>query len=143
MRYLLLPILLLSSCRQDKNTAEETKSNIGKADFNALDEEEDFSMDLSSVAPTQPVIDPDAELEPITEPAGTIEPEEAIELTPKTNNGFDMEEDIEIEPAAVDPAAKELDWNLDLEEDMEIGNTKISAEEEKKSEAVDLDFLEE
>ena len=27
MRYLLLPILLLSSCRQDKNTAEETKSN--------------------------------------------------------------------------------------------------------------------
>ncbi|MDA7879748.1 hypothetical protein N9A60_01855 [Akkermansiaceae bacterium] len=27
MRYLLLPILLLSSCRQDKNTAEETQSN--------------------------------------------------------------------------------------------------------------------
>jgi hypothetical protein len=27
MRYLLLPLLVLSSCRQDKNTAEEAQSN--------------------------------------------------------------------------------------------------------------------
>jgi hypothetical protein len=32
---------------------------------------------------------------------------------------------------------------LDLSEDMEIGDQKISAEETQKSEAVNLDFLEE
>ena len=118
--------------------AEETKKNIGKADFNALDEEEEFSMDLSSVAPTQPAIDPDAELEPITEKVGSEEPD--MDISASSTDDFELEE---IEPTAVDPAAKDIEWNLDLSEDMEIGNIKISAEEEKKSEAVNLDFLEE
>lgn len=123
--------------------AEDTKAETHKASFNALDEEEDFSMDLSSVAPTQPAIDPDAELEPIAETVGSLAPTGNITLTPQKDAGFQMEEDLEIEPAKVDAAAKNIDWNLDLSEDMEIGNTKISAEEEKKSEAVDLGFLEE
>lgn len=118
--------------------AEETKSNLRKADFNALDEEEEFSMDLSFTAPTQPVIDPDAELEPITEAAGSVEPD--MDFAPKADDDFKLEE---IEPAAVDPEAKDIEWDLDLSEDVEIGNTKITTETEKKSEAVNLDFLEE
>ena len=95
-------------------------------------------MDLSAVAPTQPAIDPDAELEPVTETIGSEEPD--MDISANASDDFDLED---IEPTAVDPAAKDIEWNLDLSEDMEIGNIKISAEEEKKSEAVNLDFLEE
>lgn len=110
------------------------------ASFDALDEEEDFSMDLSGSASAGDIVDPDSELE-VFEVKTETEPN--MDVPPAaTTDSFELEEMIE-EPDAVDQAAKDLDWNLDLSEDMEIGKQKISAKEEQKSEAVNLDFLEE
>ena len=109
------------------------------ASFDALDEEEEFSMDLSGSAPAGDIVDPDSELE-VLEVKTDTEPD--MNVSSETIDYVELEEIIE-EPTPVDQGAKDLDWNLDLSEDMEIGDQKISAEETQKSEAVNLDFLEE
>ena len=119
--------------------ADENAKIRHTASFDALDEEEEFSMDLSGTAPAGNIVDPDSELE-VFEVKTDTEPD--MDVASATTDSFEMEEMIE-EPEAVDQAAKDLDWDLDLSEDMEIGDQKISAKEEQKSEAVNLDFLEE
>jgi hypothetical protein len=109
------------------------------ASFDALDEEEEFSMDLSGSAYVGDIVDPDSELEVFVVKTDT-EPD--MDFASAAIDYVELEEIIE-EPTPVDQNAKDLDWNLDLSEDMEIGDQKISAEETQKSEAVNLDFLEE
>lgn len=116
--------------------AEENQNTQRKADFNALDEEDEFEMDLSNpTTPATEVINPDAEL--------TMETTAITEPNELSMGSDSLGMDVMEEPAAVDPAAKDIDWSLDLSEDMEIGDTKISPKVEKKSEPVNLDFLDE
>ena len=121
-------------------TAKEDGAKKIEASFNALDEEEEFSMDLSVSVPTEAIINPDEELAP--EVAPVIQMNDEIEGMNANSPAIELEEIIE-EPAAVDPSAKDIEWNLDLSEDMEIGDQKITTEKEKKSDPVNLDFLEE
>ena len=43
----------------------------------------------------------------------------------------------------VNDAAKDIEWNFDLSEDLELGDEDLKIEEEEKSEPVNLDYLEE
>lgn len=90
-------------------------------DIDPLDEEEDFEMDLS-----MPV-------------ATTIENPE-VELTTSTVVNAELPEDGE---PVVDPTAANIEWNLDLSEDLEVGDAVLSTEEAPKSDPVNLDYLEE
>ena len=90
-------------------------------DIDPLDEEEEFEMDLS-----MPV-------------ATTIENPE-VELTTTTVVNAELPEDGE---PVVDPTAANIEWNLDLSEDLEVGDAVLSTEETPKSDPVNLDYLEE
>lgn len=90
-------------------------------DIDPLDEEEEFEMDLS-----MPV-------------ATTIENPE-VELTTNTVVNAELPEDGE---PVVDPTAANIEWNLDLSEDLEVGDAVLSTEETPKSDPVNLDYLEE
>ena len=128
----------------DSSTA---KSNVERrqASFDALDEEDDFEMDLTSVAPAQTIEDPDAELEASTSEGDllqdTNEPVQSLDTI--SDLDMDLEEEIEVATQPVDPAAKNLDWSLDLDEDVEISVKKTTTEPEAKSAPEELDFLEE
>ncbi len=103
------------------NSAEQAKE-VPSPEVNLLEEEE-FSMDLSGLdnAPINPEVtigDVDIEADII---AG--EPPEATD-------------------AAVTPV-EDIEWNLDLSEDLEIGSENLQIEEKPKSEPVNLDFLDE
>jgi hypothetical protein len=123
-------------------THEKATNERRDASFNALDEEEEFEMDMTGIAKAAPVIDPDAELEPLVINNTTSDidgPEEMNDI------GGDLGtfEEIEEAPTPVDPGAQKIEWNLDLDEDIEIGNKTIQIKEEAKSAPVDLDFLDE
>ena len=80
--------------------------------------EEDFEMDLSGLS--APVVTTSQE----TNAEGSVAP---INDTMKTTEA----------------PAEELDWNLDLTEDLEIGDGNLKLAPEPKSEPVNLDFLDE
>lgn len=84
-------------------------------------EEEEFSMDLSGLNST-PINTETASVD-VEADATTVEPEQATE-TPVT-------------------PVEDIEWNLDLSEDLEIGSGNLQIEEKPKSEPVNLDFLEE
>ena len=98
------------------------KVDTPSIDIDPLDEEEGFEMDLSI---------------PIAIPA-VENPEAELSSTPIINT--EMPEDGE---PMVDPAAGNIEWNLDLSEDLEVGDTVLSTEDTPKSEPVNLDYLEE
>ena len=80
--------------------------------------EEEFEMDLSGLSA------------PVATPVNTDTP--AAELAVNTTNSVDPVTPLE-----------ELDWNLDLTEDIEIGDGNLKIAPEPKSEPVNLDFLDE
>lgn len=98
------------------------KVDTPSIDIDPLDEEEGFEMDLSMPVATTTVDNPEAELS----------------SAPIVNT--EIPEDGE---PVVDPAAANIEWNLDLSEDLEVGDTVLSTEETPKSEPVNLDYLEE
>ena len=94
-------------------------------DIDPLEEEDGFEMDLS-IPVTASIENPEVELAVNS----TISSTEVVELT----------EDGE---PVVDPAAANIEWNLDLSEDLEVGDAVLTTDEEPKSEPVNLDYLEE
>ena len=92
-------------------------------DIDPLEEEGGFQMDLTMPATPVAIENPEGELDAAA-PVTTIE----------------LGEDGE---PIVDPAAAQLEWNLDLSEDLEVGDVILTTEEEPKSEPVNLDYLEE
>ncbi len=83
-------------------------------------EEEEFSMDLSGL--NSAPVNTEAVSVDVEDDAATVEPVDAA--TPVT-------------------PVEEIEWNLDLSEDLEIGSGNLQIEEKPKSEPVNLDFLEE
>ena len=110
------------------NAPEKVENTI---EIDPLDEEGEFVMDLTMPTTPQETIDPDAELTSIV----TTEP-----MTSSTN--LELGEIVEDTPT-VDEAAKDIEWNFDLSEDLELGDEDLKIEEEKKSDPVNLDYLEE
>ena len=110
------------------NAPEKVETTI---EIDPLDEEGEFVMDLTMPTTPQETIDPDAELTSIV----TTEA-----MTSSTN--LELGEIVEDTPT-VDEAAKNIEWNFDLSEDLELGDEDLKIEEEKKSEPVNLDYLEE
>ena len=136
----------LEELSEISETSTKMKSNVERrqASFDALDEEDDFEMDLTSVAPTQVIDDPDAELELTTPEAGLLEDTDAPLQNTATNSDLEMDiEEIEEAPPAADPSAKDLDWSLDLDEDIEITAEKSTPEQKSERAPETLDFLEE
>jgi hypothetical protein len=130
----------LEDIQNSPTAKDETKNERREASFNALDEEEEFEMNLSEPAvDANNIADPDAELEPLVESDTEIIVEDNSNIA-DSNVIVDIEEII---PTTVDAEAKDIEWNLDLDEDIEIGDKKISSKEVEKSEPVDLDFLDE
>ena len=124
----------------------QTKSNVERrqASFDALDEEDDFEMDLSSVAPSQVIDDPDAELDLSAPEAGLLQDtDEPLQILDASSDlEMDIEE-IEETPGPVDPATTELEWSLDLDEDIEIVAPKTAPKQVSERAPENLDFLEE
>ena len=132
----------LEEIQNAPTATENANADRRQASFDALDEEEEFEIDLSYTTPANPVVDPDAELEPLeVKSEGLQDTNEPIETS---NNAFDsIDDEIEEVPMPVAPEAKNIDWNLDLDEDIEIGDKEIKSKQESKSAPVDLDFLDE
>ena len=134
----------LEEIKNSPTASDKSKNERRKASFNALDEEDEFEMNLSEPVDTNTtaITDPDAELEPLVEENLDGDVTGIDEASPSNENEVlnDIEE---IVPTPVDEAAKEIEWDLDLDEDIEIGDKKITTKEKDKSEPVDLDFLEE
>lgn len=113
----------------DPNVEEDIKAfhnapekvDTPSIEIDPLDEEEGFEMDLST-----PVVT-------------TVENPES-ELSTTTTVSTELPEDGE---PVVDPSATNLDWSLDLSEDLEVGDTVLTTEEAPKSEPANLDYLEE
>lgn len=82
--------------------------------------EEDFEMDLSGLS--APVV---------------------TTTTAQGTNTEDSVAPINDTMTTTDAPAEELDWNLDLTEDLEIGDENLKLAPEPKSEPVNLDFLDE
>lgn len=99
--------------------------------INAMEEEEEFQMDLSTPVPAQNIGNPDDEL--------VVTP--SVVSSAATTVSRDASLDIEDVPPPVDEAAKAIEWNLNLEEDLE----KITPvqQTEEKSAPVNLEYLEE
>lgn len=110
------------------NAPEKQETTI---EIDPLDEEGEFVMDLTMPTPVSQTVDPDAELSSIV----------TTELTPSEINN-DLGEIVEGAPI-VNDAAKDIEWNFDLSEDLELGDEDLKIEEEEKSEPVNLDYLEE
>ena len=145
MRTIIITLLTLSISQVaiadsavDSNVEEDIKAFHNapekvetKIEIDPLDEEGEFVMDLTMPTTPQETIDPDAELTSVV----TTEA-----MTSSTN--LELGEIVEDTPT-VDETAKNIEWNFDLSEDLELGDDDLKIEEEKKSDPVNLDYLEE
>ena len=132
---MLLMLSQVAFAEPTKETTEKVEAEINDADIQAFYEskkeedtaitvdmlsEEDFEMDLSGL--TTPV----ANAAPAT--ADTLEPEAGVGTVDSVGPVTPVED---------------FNWDLDLTEDLEIGDGNLKIAPEPKSEPVNLDFLEE
>ena len=111
------------------NAPEKVEAAI---EIDPMEEEGEFVMDLTTPVTMQNTVDPEAEID-----------QETSTTAISSTTAMALGEIAEGAPLAVDDSAKELNWNFDLSEDLEIGDEDLVIEEEKKSEPVNLDYLEE
>ena len=132
---MLLMLSQVAFAEPTEDTTEKIDAEINDADIQAFYEakkeedtaitvdmlsEEDFEMDLSG----------------LTAPVASVNPE--VVDTPAMETGVNTVDSL----APVTPV-EDFNWDLDLTEDIEIGDGNLKIAPEPKSEPVNLDFLDE